>query len=96
MYLKHVVRIGPAKHVVEGLPGSDDQYKEAVDCMYKHTIDLACSTGFMSGQFLMHHHSRTVVARNCTNCMTLTYQHLCAPKAMDYELSGHICCLPTR
>jgi len=34
-YLKHAVKDGPAKHVVEGLSGSGDQYKEAVDCMRK-------------------------------------------------------------
>ena len=71
-YLKHAAKEGPAKHVVEGLSGSGDQYKEAVDCMHKR-YDRPC---------LLHQthvwaiidapSSRTVVAKNCADCITLS------------------------
>ena len=34
-YLRHAVKDGPAKHVIEGLSGSGNNYSEAVECLSK-------------------------------------------------------------
>ena len=88
-YLKHAVKDGPAKHVVEGLSGSGDQYKEAVDCMRKR---------YDRPRLLHQAHVQAIIdapslkdgsGKELRRLHDTVNQHLRALKAMDYEPSGH-------
>ena len=88
-YLKHAVRDGSAKHVVEGLSGSGDQYREAVDCLCKR---------YDRPRLLHQAHVRAVVdapslkdgtGKELRRLHDTVNQHLRALKAMEYDPPGH-------
>jgi len=92
--IKHAVKDGPAKHVVEGLSGSGDQYKQAVDSMCKW---------YDYPRLLHQAHVRAIIdapslkdgsGKELRRLHDTVNQHLRA--LMDYEPSGPFFYLPTR
>ena len=84
-YLRNAVKDGSAKHVVEGLSSSSDQYLAAIQCLKER---YECSR-------LIHHtHVRAILDAPCIKEGELrrlhdtANQHLRALKAMKYDPSG--------
>ena len=87
-YLKHAVKDGAAKHVVEGLSASGNQYEEAIDCLCKR---------YDRPRLLHQTHVRAIVdapslkdgsGKELRRLHDTANQHLRALKAMDCEPSG--------
>ncbi len=87
-YLRHALKEGSAKHVIEGLSGSSDQYDEAIDCLRKR---------FNRPRILHQAHVRAIVdvppikegsGRELRRLHDIVNQHLQALKAMGQEPSG--------
>ena len=87
-YLKHAVKDGSAKQVVEGLSGSGDHYKEAIDCL---------CTRYNRPRLLHQAHVQAIVdapslrdgSGQELRCLHDTAnQHLRALRAMDCEPPG--------
>ena len=88
-YLKQAVKDSSAKHAVEGLSGSGDQYEEAVECLRKR---------FDRPRLLHQAHVRAIVdapslkdgnGKELRRLHDTVIQHLRALKTMKYELPGH-------
>ena len=87
-YLKHALKGGSAKHVVEGLSGSGNNYDEAIDCLQKRydrprLIHQAHVRAILDAPALKEGNGKEL--RRLHDTVT---QHLRALKAMDCEPSG--------
>ena len=87
-YLRHALKDGSAKHVIEGLCGSGDQYTEAIDCLRKR---------YDRPRLLHQAHVRVIVdspslkdgsGKELRHLHDTVNQHLHALKAMDCEPPG--------
>ena len=87
-YLKHALNDGSARHVVEGLSGSGDHYKEAVDCLRKR---------YDRPRLIHKAHVRAILetpplkdgnGRELRRLHDTVNQHLRALKATEHEPDG--------
>ncbi len=87
-YLRHGLKDGSAKHVVEGLSGSGEQYEEAIDCLRKR---------YDRPRLLHQAHVRAILdapalkeggGKELRRLHDTANQHLRALKSMDYEPPG--------
>lgn len=88
VYLRNALKDGAAKHIVEGLSRSGEQYAEAVECLQAR---------FSRPRLIHQAHVRVVLeapglkdgsGRELRRLHDTVQQHLRALKAMDYEPSG--------
>ena len=87
-YLRHALKDGSAKQVVEGLSSSGEQYEEAIDCLRKR---------FDRPRLLHQAHVRAILeapalkdgnGKELRRLHDIANQHLRALKAMECEPSG--------
>ncbi len=90
-YLRHALKDGSAKHVVEGLSSSGDHYGEAVDCLRKRYDRL---------RLLHQAHVRAIlevpalkdgIGKELRRLHDTVNQHLRALKAMDHDPPRIVC-----
>ncbi len=88
VYLRHALKDGSAKHVVEGLSRSGEHYAEAIECL---------KARFSRPRLIHQAHVRMIVdapglkdgnGRELRRLHDVVQQHLRALRAMDYEPSG--------
>ncbi len=87
-YLKHALKDGGAKHVVEGLSGTGENYQEAIDCLRMRfdrprLIHQAHIRSIVEAPALKDGNGRELRRLHCT-----VTQHLRALKSMDHEPLG--------
>ncbi len=87
-YLKHALKDGSARQVVEGLSGSGENYKEAIDCLHAR---------FDRPRLIHQAHVRSIIeapalkdgnSRELRRLHDTVSQHLRALKAMDLDPTG--------
>ena len=86
-YLRQSLKNGPARHVIEGLSGSGNDYAEAVECLQKR---------YDKPRLLHQAHVRAIIeapgpkegnGKELRRLHDVCSQHLRALKAMGYELT---------
>ena len=88
-YLKHALKDGPAKHVIDGLSGSGDHYSEAIECLRKQydrprLIQQANVRVILDAQAI-----KDGCGKELQQLHDVITQHLSALRAMDYDIPGH-------
>ena len=83
--MKHVLKDGPAKHVIEGFSGSGSNYAQVIKCLHKRYNRPRLIQRMHVCAILKTPPVKDGNSKDLRRLYDVANQHLCTLKAMDYK-----------